>query len=266
MIALQKIVIGKTPLEGNEAYSYSKGMRVISASLLEHGNELQELWGNRDSAEFKKIAPVCTRIILEQSMAALLGRIDPIRFVAIYKGSHSSDFKIGERNASSFNWSKDAIPTDLKIKHGSYWTQDSLGKGIIRSILDGHVADYVFTSAHELAVAAITDATQDKQKLPSWLIRFTQFDEKQSQAILNELRIKASTAYSSLSKGIHFEFFGGDSTKPEANDITESIRNAIIVIATSGMYINFSDIALNKISDNEARDSFIDLVEFFLNE
>lgn len=258
---ISTLVTGRVEAARHSADYYSAGMNAISTSLIAHEKEIRSLWKNKTSPRFKKDAPTCCRLILEQSMAALLGRIDPIRFIAIYRGALSQDFQIGARNHSSLDWSKDIIPSDLKISTGAHWTQETLKKGVTRSLLDGHIADYIFSSAHNLAIEKITDATIDKASLPEWVILLLKYDS--GTHLLPEIRKRASAAHSALSKGMHFEFFKGGETRPESEIIESAVRNAIIVVATSSIYVHYSDIATNKASCPKILNAFLEITAHF---
>lgn len=215
---------------------FTKGLKAIEESLSKHELELSAHWLNTSPTLDVRVFSSCSRMLLEQGSAALLGRVDPIRMVAIVKGSASADFKLGQRNASSFIWGKDVIP-DTKPGTG-FWTQDSLGKGVHRALLDGHLADYIFTSAHKELEDPLFEATSKRTQLPDWIIELQKLDR--GALVLSKLRTLASEAYSTLSKGIHFEFFLGRETTPDINEIRNSTSKAITVIATVALYTHFS--------------------------
>lgn len=236
---------------------FSRGLKAIEKSVAKHEKEIALHWADTSPTLDARVFSSCSRLILEQSAAALLGRIDPIRMVSIVKGSASVDFKIGYRNASSFMWSKDVIP-DTKPGSG-FWTQESIGKGVYRALLDGHLADYIFASSHKELQDPLFEATVSKIQLPDWVIELQKFDR--GEPVLAKLRILASEAYSTLSKGIHFEFFLGKETTPDLKEIRSSTSKAITVIATAALYTHFSDVAVLKIDRDLAIESFLQIID-----
>lgn len=236
---------------------FTSGLKAIEKSVAKHEDELALHWSSTSSTLDTRVFSSCSRLILEQSAAALLGRIDPIRMVSIVKGSASVDFKIGYRNASSFIWGKDVVP-DIKPGNG-FWTQESIGKGVCRALLDGHLADYIFTSSHKELQDPLFDATRTKAQLPDWIIELQKLDR--GEPVLSKLRTLASEAYSTLSKGIHFEFFLGKETTPDLKEIRNSTSKAVIVIATAALYTHFSDVATLKINRDLAIDSFLQIID-----
>ncbi|CAE6696213.1 MULTISPECIES: hypothetical protein [Paraburkholderia] len=239
---------------------FTRGMRAIGDSLQQHGAELAHLWDNKGDPEFVKIAPTCARLMLEQSLATTLARLDPIRFISIVKGSSSPDFLIGSKNASSFYWSKDVLP-DVKPTAAGLWSQETLSKTLHRAMLDGHLADYLFGSAHVKAIEGLTDKTAGDAELPQWIISLLKYES--GTHVLSTLRKKAGESFSSLSKGIHFEFFKGNTTGLSVEEITAAVSGAIAVAATTGLYSHFTDIALRRISQENAISHFLFLVKKF---
>lgn len=256
MGAISNLVAG---IENSESHSgeFSTSIAAIELSIADHEKELAKHWEQPENADIRVFAS-CARLLLEQSTAILLGRVDPIRLITISKGSSSSDFKIGYRNASSFNWSKDVVP-EAKPGPSGFWTQENIGKGVQRALLDGHLSDYLFSSAHSDLIDAITESTKNENELPDWIIELLKIDH--GKAVLAKLRTYASEAYSTLSKGVHFEFFLGKATKPDSKEICSATSKAIIVITTTAMYTHFTDISINRIPKIVALDAYLNTIK-----
>lgn len=240
----------------NHSGDFTNAIKAIEKSISDHEEELAGHWANWETVD-SRVFSSCARLLLEQGAAVLLGRIDPIRLVTVIKGSSSVDFKLGYRNASSFMWNKDVVP-ETKPGNG-FWTQESIGKGIHRALLDGHLADYVFSSAHKELIDSITDATKSEPELPDWIIDLLKLDR--GEPLLSKLRILATEAYSTLSKGIHFEFFLGRETKPDAKEIRSATSKAITTISTAALYTHFSDISILSIEKSAAISSFLQIIK-----
>lgn len=258
---LTELVVGQLDAVRHEG-DFNKGMRSIQSSLQKRENELETLWSDKESDRFITFAPACARMLLEQGMATLLGRVDPIRFIAIYKGAQSQDFKMGEQNPSSLKWSEDIIPSTVKSKKDTHWKQEFIRQGLIRSLLDGHLADYIFSGAHDLAKDSIIDEITKYDTLPEYLINFSR--KEKGEQVLSEIRQSSKDTYSFLSKGIHFEFFDSGESMPSKDSIAAYIEKTISVIATTAIYVHFSDISINKINDDAiAVSNFIELTKKF---
>lgn len=257
---IQRLAVGKLPVAASPEPDYTRGMRTIAASLLANGQELWGLWRRPSSRPFVKRGPTCARLMLEQSMAALLGRLDPVRFVCVFRGSGSADFKLGERNSSSFSWSRDVMP-GIKPGSAGLWSQDSFAKGLGRSLLEGHLADYLFGSSHSRVIELLTDETSKEAEVPDWVLQLIKFEL--GEHVLSSIRSKASACHSSLSKGMHFEFFQGTSTELSSDELASAIKDAIVVVATTSLYVNFSDIARHSLDEAVALKRFLSLVTKF---
>lgn len=234
-------------------------MDSIALSLNEHGEELLELWENKGHADFVRIAPTCARLLLEQSLATILGRLDPLRFLSIVRGSRSPDFQLGGKNVSSFSWSGDVFPP-AKPGAGGWWSQETL-KTLIRGVLDGHLADYLFGSHHEVLRDKLTDAVIDQASLSTWVINLLKMER--GDHCLSLVRKRAGECYSSLSKGMHFEFFKDHQTRPTAIEVEAAVRDAVAVVATCGLYSHFTDVALQRLPQDQAINNFLELTSRF---
>lgn len=239
---------------------FIRGMEALAQSIDEHARELMALWAKQDDPEFLRLAPTCTRLLLEQCLATILGRLDPIRLVTIVRGSKSPDFNIGARNNSSFSWSEDVLP-NYKPGSNPLWSQGALKSPPCRGVLDGHLGDYLFGSHHDTVLDSVQTSVTDINPLPGWLISFLKHED--GKQCLTEVRKRASECYSGLSKGLHFEFFKDHATKPQKEEIISSIKDAILVISTCALYSHFTDISLLQINRKEATNCFVNLIKTF---
>lgn len=259
MGSLTRILVGRinsAPHSGD----FTTGMNAASRSLLAHEQQLVRLWNSNSHKEFSQSAPACSRLILEQGLAIVLGRLDPLRLITIIKGSNSTDFKLGQKNSSSFNWSKDVLP-EAKPGPNGYWSQETISKLVHRSILDGHLADYLFSSCHSDLLDRLTDITASLTELPEWIIQVLKLEK--GEHVLAAVRARAAEAYSVLSKGIHFEFFLGQNTMPSNKELREATSKSITALATTALYSHFSDISVQRISKNEALRCFLEITKKF---
>jgi hypothetical protein len=241
---------------------FTFGMDCIGESLKENADNLYDLWQDRNSRDFIKFAPTCARLVFEQSLAILLGRLDPIRFVALVRGAESTDFLLGQKNNSSFSWTKDVLP-DVKPPASGWWSQDSL-KQVYRTLLHGQLADYLFESTHTFLIPDLTDWTSDYSTLPNWITELLAIET--GNRVLGRLRKYALESYSSLSKGIHFEFLKGSSTSLSKDTVESAIGDCITVIGTCALYTEFCDIALQKSPREVALADFVALLKKFDTE
>lgn len=256
MHSLANLISGVNPDPSHDG-DFTLAMKSIFTSLSNHESELKDYWKNAGKTVDVRIFASCSRMLLEQGCAAILGRLDTIRLIAIIKGSSSVDFKLGQRNPSSFIWSKDVLP-DVKPSGGSYWTQESMNKGIHRALLEGHLAEYIFSTAHIPVIDKLIQATESLSIIPDWIIDIQK--KEKGVAVLSTIKTMISEAYSTLSKGIHFEFFLGSNIHPNREEIVKATSKAILALATIAIYTNLTDIGLHKANSETAISSFISII------
>lgn len=244
---------------GHTESDYSKGMSCIAESLRDNSSRLGQLWNSQQNEDFIRFGPLLGRLILEQSLAIIVGRFDAIRFLALVRGAQSADFVMGQQNPSSFNWIRDVHP-DIPPP-ASWWTQKAIDKLLSRSLLHGHLADYLFSISHTDVIAELSDFTSNLSSLPSWVSDILNIE--QGVNVLGQLRTRSKACYSILSKGIHFEFLEGMNTQMSAASVAEAIRDAMITVATAGLYSHFSDISLQRIERKVALAHFIEIMKKF---
>jgi hypothetical protein len=88
----------------------------------------------------RTFAPFCTRVLLENGCAALLGRLDCFRILYLSEFQSQPDYKVGERAKSSFSWTGDIIP---EKQPGTLWNAESDLLKISRALFSSHV-DHIF--------------------------------------------------------------------------------------------------------------------------
>ncbi len=255
MQRLARLCIGDIPAERNG--DYSSAQRSIALSIESTAEDLINLLREANEGQVLRFAPLLCRKLLEESLSGVLGRCDPMRLVAAYRGPRSQDFKFGDRNESSINWSRDIL-CDFSPGNDS-WSQATLKKGLNRSLLDGHLCDYLFTTAHELILDQLSLCVTEKGSAPAWTLEIQKHAEGKHFA--SEIRNKSKQAYSYLSKGIHFEFLPSMSLEPV--ELKQQIRNSLFVISAAALYSNFCDTALDSIPMPEAGEIFFEISEFF---
>jgi hypothetical protein len=92
------------------------------------------------SDDTRTFAPFCTRVLLENGCAALLGRLDCFRILYLSEFQSQPEYKVGERAKSSFSWTGDIIPEKQSV---SLWNADSDMLKISRALFSHHV-DHIF--------------------------------------------------------------------------------------------------------------------------
>ncbi len=200
-------------------------LRTLCTAIAETSSDLQALTPRFAEASSCRIGALLARRLLEQCALAVIGRLDPIRLVVAYRGAKSADFRLGERNESSFSWSRDVLP-EFKFGQG-HWSQSSLKNGPVRGLLDGHLATYLFDSTHRRVLDSIATALTGTSLFPAWIGQVQTYET--GGPLLSQLRSRASNAYSALSKGVHFEFLGASTTDLSRQELATNLDSALFI-------------------------------------
>jgi hypothetical protein len=246
MRALADLCAGSLRRPDPDDAEHSKAMRQLHRSIVQSGNDLLRHLDHLDRKANRlaagRVIPLVARKLVEECATANLGRLDPLRLVVAYKGSRSDDFEMGERNESSIAWSREIVG-DFKPGSGT-WTQLTLKKGIVRALMDGQLGSYVFGTSHAQVLDALDQTYRNRVPIPLWASRIQQFSE--GRDLLSDLRRRATSCYSCLSKGIHFEFHESGSDLDRAT-LLASIDDALYVVTTVSLYSHLCDMALRKL-------------------
>lgn len=158
------------------------------------------------------VFPFLARKFLELSLTGLLARLDPIRVIAARKNQNDASFLIDQSNPSSISWTGDLLPKP-KLPTSNNWASENIAKGPERSLLGWHFGEVAITPGLQyLADLNNTDSI--------WLRELASQDNP-----FNWIKGRLKNLYSTLSKGVHFEYllddhidFDNDSIQQHMND------------------------------------------------
>ena len=237
---------------------YAKALQALRACIDATVADLSAMINEGpQSPRLLRYGPFVTRRLIEEAIAAILARFDPARIVVAFRGARTSDFRVGDLNQSSLGWVRDVLP-EIRVEAGAtVWSQSTIKKsGVVRSPVDGHLASYVFETAHPQVLDALNAKYATSTDLRQWVLHLQKFDDQQGVALLADLRRRIAEAYSYLSKGIHFEFSSDGVASLDVNELAKRIADAIQVLVTCGLYSHFSEASLCRLSHQAATDSF----------
>ncbi len=245
---------------GAHVGAYAGAIEALLASLNRTTGRLAECITTTDHAFLVDFGPTVGRRVIEEALAVLHGKLDPLRLVVALNGSKSGDFETGRPNRSSYSWSSDVVPT-CEPSVG-IWTQRTLEKkeGIVRGVLSGHLAHSVFFDGFLPALDGFQAALGD-QPVPPWVVDIQRFEA--GDHLLADIRRRALTTYSSLSKGIHFEFLPTAGYNLQPVEIVSLLRQVIFITSTTALIINASRQGLGRIDDVRAAELFVAIAQEF---
>ena len=97
------------------------------------------------SEEAQSFGAFCTRVVLENACAALVGRLDPFRLLYLAEFQAQGGFEYGRPAKSGFKWTGDVFSGE-KPSPKLWSTEHDLSK-ISRALFSPHV-DHVFLPGH----------------------------------------------------------------------------------------------------------------------
>jgi hypothetical protein len=192
------------------------------------------------------LGPFCARVLLENGCAALVGRLDSFRILYLSEFQNQPDYEHNRRARSAFSWSGDVIPTE---KTGEVlWSPDYDLSKISRALFSGHLEhiywrpavekllDFASSYTSETALADIL-ATDAEKYIPS-------------------VRGRTLQLYSTLSKGVHWEFY----TTPlvfDESTVTTAIRDTLLLLSQLALTSHFIPTAYACLTPKAALDIYL---------
>lgn len=173
------------------------------------------------------IFPFLARKFLELSLTGLLARLDPIRVIAARKNQLDASFLVDQANPSSISWTGDLLPKHNPLD-GNVWATKNIAKGIERSLLGWHFG--------EVAISPGLQYLADLNNTDSIWLRELANQEKPFDWIKGRLK----NLYSTLSKGVHFEYLLDDHIDFDNDSILQHMNDCfkLILILSAATHIS----------------------------
>ncbi len=193
------------------------------------------------SRETKSFGPFCARVVLENSCAALVGRLDSFRMLYLSEFQAQPEYEHGKRAKSAFAWTGDVMPDEKAA--ANLWSLDNDLPKISRALFSRHF-DHIYWKP---ATSAMIDfvATQSHDPALSDLLSID------PDTFISETRGRSAQLYSTLSKGVHWEFFTSALLFDEMT-IKSIIRDTLVLVARLGLISHFVPTAYASIQAREA--------------
>lgn len=200
--------------------------------------------------------PCYGRNILESSLTALLGRIDPLRLIFVYKVQMDSSYDLGKRALSAVEWTGDIL-SKQKPKE-NLWDFERKKEDFDRALLGNYMGEIVWQPAFR----ALSDFVADKEYESDWLAEILSESEK---ANFEKSKSIASRLFSSLSKGVHAECLTDVDTILDSVTLKSLIKDVYKLCATLGLVSHFIDFMATKVDKESALSYFFEVEEMIGN-
>ena len=191
--------------------------------------------------------PFCARVVLENGCAALLARLDAFRIMYLAEFQAQEEYKLEKRAKTAFSWLGDVM-ADGKAP-ASLWDIDHEVTKISRALFSGHM-DHIFWRK---AIEETVDFALKRGSDPM-LAELTQMEPER---FISTKRGVSAQLYSTLSKGVHWEFFNSLLVLDEAT-VKQTIREACVVVADLGLVSHFIPTAYASMDKALAVETYIE--------
>jgi hypothetical protein len=224
----------------------------VADATLNHLKSSIERFGNRAIAilnsDFDEDAlsfgAFCARVVLENSCAALVGRLDPFRLLYLAEFQAQQSFEYGKPSNSGFRWTGDVLPDD-KVPQDMWGTEHNVTK--VSRALFSQYADHVYWRP---AVASTLDMIEDDGADVLQDLR-----NVEPEKFIGSTRGRCASLYSTLSKGVHWDFFTSSIVLDEGT-IKDSIREMLVAIGNLALVSHFVPTAYRSIEQETAIETY----------
>ena len=224
MLTLGSLICG-----GNQSEGLAKSALEQLARSINHFSEKSVKFFNDDmSSDAMSFGPFCARALLENSCAALVGRLDSFRMLYLAEFQAQPQYETGRRAKSAFSWSGDVIPDEKAPQE--MWSLDYDLPKISRALFSKHVAHVFWTPAVEKMVDFL-----NSQRLSVDVQDLLSLD---AETYVSVTKGKSLQLYSTLSKGVHWEFFTSALMFDETT-VRNLIRETCILVSQLGLISHF---------------------------
>ena len=158
------------------------------------------------------------------------------------------EYVLTKRAKSAFSWTGDVIPQDGDLK--DLWSMDHDLSKVQRSLFSKYYAHIYWKPAFE----SMLDVISQKYSHPE----FAEVISLDADRFINEGRGNVIQLYSTLSKGVHWEFFTSALVFDE-DTIKSCIRDACLQIGVLGLTSHFIPTAYASLNHDQAIEQYIAL-------
>ena len=192
------------------------------------------------------LGPFCARVLLENSCAALVGRLDTFRILYLSEFQAQPEYERGKRAKSAFSWVGDVIPEE-KTGHG-LWSIDHDVSKISRALFSRHIDHICWQPAVERMLDYVSSHTPDPA--------LKEILELSSETYVDQTKGLSQQLYSTLSKGVHWEFFNSILVFDETT-VKNAIRDTCLLIGHLGLTSHFIPTAYASLRPERALDAYL---------
>ncbi|MDP1978710.1 hypothetical protein [Undibacterium sp.] len=198
------------------------------------------------SNEMLSFGPFCARVLLENSYAAIVGRLDPFRMLYLSEFQAQPEYEHGKRARSAFAWTGDVMQDDKPTQ--ALWSPDHDLPKISRALFSKYLEHIYWKPAVERMLDFVSTIPAEPTLAEVLLI--------DAEVYIGETRGKSAQLYSTLSKAVHWEFFTSALLFDELT-VKTSIRETFLLVSKLGLISHFVPTAYASLKPDEAVEHYI---------
>jgi len=244
MSGLKSLLCGSEPPNGIA----KKALGQLGLSIDTFAGKTANYLRTSGNPEILHFGSYCGRVLLENSCAAILGRLDPFRIFYLSEFQDQSAYEVGKKAHSSFSWCGDVLPDTNSSPQ--LWNIDNHPAKISRALLSIHYEHIYWKPAIEAAIDYLSSSDPNPD-----LSELTIVD---SEKYITQTKGKISQVYSSLSKGVHWEFFTTSLVYDETT-IQSDLQDVCTITSQLGFFSNFIPTAFSAL---KPQDAVLEYLEF----
>jgi hypothetical protein len=191
--------------------------------------------------------PFCARVLLETSLTALVGRIDPFRMLYLTEAQQSADYEHGRRFRSGFGWMGDVIP---EKEQADLWHQESDFSKISRALFSRHTDHLIWKPAINSMLDFVATKSADASS--------TDLLKVDPESHILKMKGRAGQLYSTVSKAVHWEFLSAPAVI-DTLTVKASIRDVLLLVGELGFMSHFVATSFAKTTPDEAWKHYVSL-------
>lgn len=191
--------------------------------------------------EALRFGPFCARVLLENGCAALVGRLDSFRMLYLSEFQAQPEYEPGKRAKSAFAWFGDVMPDEKSGQ--ALWSIDHDLPKISRALFSKHL-DHIFWKP---AVDRLLDYVSTLEADPL----LSEVGNIDPDRFIDETKGRSAQLYSTLSKGVHWEFFTSAMLFDEVT-VKSMIRETFVLVANLGLISHFVHTAYASLPPGDA--------------
>ncbi|ARE85382.1 hypothetical protein ROSMUCSMR3_03936 [Roseovarius mucosus] len=198
------------------------------------------------SDESKYFSAFCARVVLENSSAAIVGRLDPFRLLYLNEFQSQPSFEHGAPAKSGFRWQGDVMNPDKPLGQDRIWSSDVDIAKISRSLFSEHFDHLIWRPAYSELLDQIQNSGRDE---------FEELISIEPEAFVPRMRGELGRLYSSLSKGVHWDFFNS-AIEYDESSIKANLQDLFSRVSILGLTSHFIPTAYSSLMPDDAFDIY----------